>query len=295
MSVEIFNSERIKAEQAARTQQTEELRKAFDEVTLLVINTGAHAKATVTRQMAATFIDSSFTHDDTKILLLPSKKTEPMSPSSSQVAKFKAEVARLEFLENKFGLELPFLLQQLNISLQQGLDDAVIKKLLAGIAFVGADTNSFRNGRQNHKLSRRFGSSLPDEEFDRLRKKLYETYVTPPTGKSRDIWDVSKVLINGRKRVFNYQIEVIAGPLDSELLEIYLAKAIADGKILSSNTNLALIEMLEESGAIISTSKLPDSLRKKGHTLKEFRQSPKPEELQAIKTSIITGAPVYVA
>ena len=300
MSVEIANFARIKAEQQLRKERKIALREAFSEVNLLVINTGKHLKAEAAARIAAALVDPRLNLDSGRVLRLSSTKDEPMRVRASEVALFKAQTAREGFLLQQFP-ELIFLFNQLKLAFDLNLGDPLIKELLANIVFFGGDINAFVDDpqtalpKQSHKEERQFPNGIDEKEYERIRNQLYQTYVYPKNGQSRVMWDISSLTLNGKVHEFTDYVEIQAKPVASELLELYLLKAIADGKILSSNTKLATLEMLMESGQITSVSRLPKELLKKGYKLIDFRQSAKAEELSAIEKSINTNEPVHVA
>lgn len=283
MSVDFFSSRRIKAEQAARTARREELRQAFAAIATLVINTGTHTKAEAAASIAAALVNPSIKLDSPAVIIQPSTKEEPVSPYAIQVAAFKARSAREEYVEKRMN-ESTFMFAQ-----------------LAQVVFYGADINAFAQNpstgilEQSHKKSREFPVSLPESAFMQLRAKLYQHYIYPPSGFVRMVWDISEDIFNGKEHQFSDLVEIIAKPLDAELLELYLQYAVADGKILNSNTHLAAFEMLMESGKIQTTARLSNHLLAKGYRFADFRQSPKQEELIAIKQSIVGNQPVHVA
>ena len=283
MSVEVIDLTRIKAEQAARTERRLNLQDAFAEISHLVVNTGTHMKAEAAATIAANLVNPNIRLDSDRVIIQPSKKEEPTSLWARQVSRFKAKTAREEYVADQMDDPNFFFAQ------------------LANVVFYGADINAFTEDPEtglvvpSHKKAREFPVTLPESEYVKLRDKLYRHYVNPPGGKVRVIWDISASTINGRNHDFTDLVEVIADPLDAELLEIYLDQAVADGKILNSNTHLAAFEMLCESHKIKTTSRLPYELRKKGYKFADFRQSPKPEELLAIRRSINNNQPVYVA
>ncbi len=283
MSVEVINLTRIKAEQAARIERRRNLQEAFADISHLVVNTGTHMKAEAAANIAANLVNPNIRLDSDRVIIQPSKREEPTSLLAINVARFKAETARQEYVEKKMK-EPDFFFEQ-----------------LAYVIYYGGDINSFSEDSEtgivvaNHKKSREYPVSLPESEYVKLRTKLYKHYVNPPSGRVRMFWDISEEIINGQEHDFTDWIEVIASPLDAELLEIYLAEAVADGKILNSNTHMAAFEMLCESHKIETVSRLPYELRRKGYKFADFRQSPKPEELLAIRRSINNNQPVYVA
>ena len=288
----------IQAEQSARTERRRALRSAFEDINQLIINTGKHPKAEAAMRIVQSLVAPNIDFSNGKVLQLPSTKDEPSSINAVEVSRYKAEVARHEYVENKFP-ELFFLLNQLNLAFKNNLAEHVINNLFKGIIFLGADINAFvANGQtgelsQQHKLDRET-DLFPEEMYEDLRKELYQTYVHPKTGHIKAIWQIATVTINGYLHHFSDWIEVMASPIEAELLEKYLAKALANGLILKSNTHLELFEMLCESGKIRTISRLPGELLAKGHNFEQFRQSAKPEEIKAIQKSITTNAPVYV-
>jgi len=299
MSVEIFHQETIQAEQEARRERKKALQEAFREITKLVVNTGKYPKAKAAMDIVVALVDPHIHFDNGRVLQLPSTQDEPMLHRAADVAIYKAELARDEYLEGQFP-DLIFLLQQLNIALLSNLDDALIQELLKGVIFVGGDINAFIANpgtselQQHHKLERDF-SVLSEATYLKIREKLYQTYVYPENGQIRVVWEISMVTVNGRNHEFTDLVEVIANPIDAELLEIYLRAALANGMILKSNTHLELFELLCESGKIKTVAKLSKELANKGYGFVQLRQSPKPEELQAILRSINSNAPVYIA
>lgn len=300
MSVEILNLDRIKAEKDSRKERTAQLRQAFAEIYELVVNTGTHLKAEAVTSLVQKLVDQNIHLDSGRVILQPSKKEEPMRFKAAEVALFKAETAKTEFLMKRFP-ELQFWLQQFDLAIRQNLSDQAIKELLAKVVFYGGDINAFtidpKTGLYvpSHKLERVFPESLPEEEYEKLKQKLYLNYVIPPSGVVEVIWNAANTIINGHTNTFSDLIEVRARPIPKELLDKYLEAAVADGMVLRSNTNLKAFEMLWESGCIITTSKLPRELAKQGYTLEDFRQEPKDEELQAIYKTINTNEPIYVA
>ncbi len=299
MSVEIFRSDTIEAEQWARDQRKEGLREAFAQVSQLIINTGKYDKAKAAMDIVVALIDPAVHFDNGRVLQLPSTQDEPALERAIDAATYKAKFAKDKYLTDKFP-ELMFLLKELNIALQANLNDQLIQELLKGIIFVGGDINSFIASQetgeleQHHKLERKH-AKLKEIEYMALRESLYRTYVRPKTGKIRVVWEISTATINGSSHNFTDFVEVIADPIDSELLELYLRGALASGMILKSNTHLEVFEMLCASNKIRTTSKVPRELADKGYSFAQFRQSPKQEELQAILHSINSNAPVYVA
>lgn len=283
MSVELINLTRIKAEQAARIERRRNLQEAFADISHLVVNTGTHMKAEAAATIAANLVNPNIRLDSDRVIVQPSKKEEPTSLWARNVSRFKAKTAREEYIEEKMK------------------DDDFFFAQLANVVFYGADINAFMEDPEtglvvpSHKEARKFPVTLPEKEFVRIREKLYRHYVNPPSGRVRVIWDISESTINGLDHDFIDLVEVIADPLDAELVDLYLNQAVTDGKILNSNTHLAAFEMLCESHKIRTVSRLPHELSKKGYKFADFRQSPKPEELLAIRRSINNNQPVYVA
>lgn len=283
MSVEVISLARIQAEQIARVERRRNLQEAFASISHLVVNTGTHMKAEAAATIAANLVNPEIKLDSDRVIIQPSKKEEPTDLLAINVARFKAKTAREEYVAGKME-EPDFFFEQ-----------------LVHVVYYGGDINSFGEDSEtgivvaNHKKSREYPVSLPESEYVKLRDKLYKHYVNPPSGRVRMIWDISASVINGQEHDFADWVEVIADPLDAELLEIYLNQAVADGKILNSNTHLAAFEMLCESHKIKTTSRLPYELSRKGYKFTDFRQSPKPEELLAIRRSINNNQPVYVA
>ena len=298
MSVEIFRSDTIKAEQSARDQRKEGLKEAFAEVVQLIINTGKYVKAKAAMDIVIALIDPEIHFDNGRVLQLPSTQDEPALERAIDAATYKAQFAKDKYLADKFP-ELMFLLKELNIALQADLNDQLIQELLKGIIFVGGDINAFvansetGNLEQHHKLERT-SPQLKEIEYMALRENLYRTYVKPKTGQIRVVWEISTATINGRSHEFTDYVEVIAKPIDAELLELYLKDALASGMILKSNTHLEVFEMLCASGKIKTISRLPKELVDQGHGFARFRQSPKQEDLYAILHSINSNAPIYV-
>ena len=299
MSVDIYpNSSLIQAEQWARIQRRRALQEAFKEISQLIINTGKYPKVEAAIRIIQNLVAPEIDSANGNVTQLPSTKDEPISANAVEVSRYKAEVARFEYVENRFP-ELAFLLKQLNMAVKNNLAAEIIDDLLKGLIFLGADINAFiadgQTGEvfQHHKLDRKI-DSLPEEMYERLRKSLYQTYVYPYTGCIRVYWQIATTTINGRPHHFSDWIEIVAEPVSAELLEKYLASALANGSILKSNTHLELLEMLYESGGIKTISRLPGELLAKGYGFERFRQSPKPEDMHAIQRSIITNAPVYV-
>lgn len=297
--IEAFpSSQTIKDERWARVQRKRELRLAFQNITKLIINTGKYPKAEAAMKIVQALVAPEVNFTNGNVIQLPSTKDEPSALNAVEVSKYKAEVARYEYIEQKFPTLL-FLLNQLNLAMKKDLADQVITDLLKGIIFLGADINVFiSNGQtdqliQHHKLERKM-NNIPEGVYEDLRKKLYETYVHPKSGSIKVVWQIATVTINSQQHHFSDWIEVIAKPISAELLEIYLQKALDNGAILKSNSHIELFEMLCESGCIQFISRLPNTLLKKGYTFQQLRQSPKPEEINAIQKSILTNAPVYV-
>ncbi len=299
MSVEIFHHETIQAEQEARRERKKALQEAFREIIKLIVNTGKYPKAKAAMDIVIALVDPSIHFENGRVLQLPSTQDEPLLPEAAAVATYKAELARINYLENQFP-DLIFLLQQLNLALKANLDDGLIQELLKGIIFVGGDINAFIANpvtgelQQHHKLERDL-PILDEMTYMKIRDKLYQTYVYPSNGQVRVVWEISMVIINGQSHDFTDLVEVIAEPIDAELLEIYLKAALSNGMLLKSNTHLELFELLCESGKIKTVAKLPKELVDQGYGFSQLRQSPKPEELQAILRSINSNAPVYIA
>jgi len=300
MSVEIFNFDTVCDEQWARGQRREALKEAFDGVIQLIVNTGKYPKAKAAMDIVVGLVDPHVHFNNGRVLQLPSTKDEPTLEKAADAATYKAKVAKEEYVGKKFP-ELVFLLNQLNLALKTDADDQLIQELLRGAVFVGGDINAFIANpatgvmKQHHKLERNY-QQLTEAQYNSLRESLYRTYVNPPGGKIRVIWEISMVTINGHNHDFTDLIEVVADPIDAELLEIYIKAALANGMILKSNTRLELFELLCESGKIKTIARLPKELRDEKHyDFSRLRQTPKPEELQAIARSIISNAPVHVA
>ncbi len=305
MSVEILHLETIAAEQLARRQRKIALKEAFNEINKLIINTGKYPKAKAAMDIVVALVDPLVHFDNGRVLQLPSTQDEPLLPKAAMVAEYKANLAREEYLTKKFP-ELIFLLNQFNLALQESANDQLIQDLLRGLVFVGGDINAFiadpNSGRlqQHHKLERDF-TELTMEKYEEIRKNLYQTYAYPKTGQIRVVWEISMMTINGSNHEFTDMVEVIASPIDRELLEIYLQAAIANGMIFKSNTHLELFELLCESGKIKTLAILPNEMRmsknknkKKEFSFDKLRHRPTKEELSAILQSINSNAPVYV-
>lgn len=300
MSVEVFNFNTIRDEKLTREKRRGALKEAFDGVSQLIVNTGKYPKAKAAMDIVVGLVDPDVHFNNGRVLQLPSTQDEPALSRAVDAATYKAELAKNEYLSQKFP-ELFFLFQQLDLALRSNLDDQVIRPLLKGLVFVGGDINAFiTNGktgelRQSHKLERTH-DRLTEADFFALRDKLFRTYVFPQSGKIRVVWEISMVTINGHNHDFTDLVEVIADPIDPELLDMYLKLALANGMILKSNTRLELFELLCESGKIRTVARMPKELvEEKNYDFSKLRQTPKPEELQAIGRSIISNAPVHVA
>jgi len=300
VSVELFNASRIQVEQQARIQRRETLRDILREISLLIVNTGNDAKALAALQLAQALVDPELSVINGNVLQLPSKKDEPATVRAEDVARYKAETARHEYIEEYFP-ELKILLTAVQIALRNDNDQLLqqlmisITNLLHGKVFVGKDVNAFVNGVQHHKLERRYGVILPEFAYEELRRDLYETYVFPENGVIKVTWEIASVYINGKTRGAVDWVEVVSLPLDRELVDHYLAKAVQDGKVLSSNTHIAAFEMLcEHTERMLSIALVSKEMLQQGYTIAHFRQSPKPELLAAAKKSIKTNVSVYV-
>lgn len=300
MSVEIARTDLIQTETLARIQRRESLRAILKDICVLVVNTGKDAKALATLQLAQALVDPDLSIAKGSVLQLPSTKNEPTAVRAEDVAHYKAETARHEYIEQNLP-ELQFLLVSLQTALHLQNEPLVlqlvvsIKEFLHGIVFVGKDINASINGQQHHKLERQYGVALPEFAYDKLRQELYDTYVYPKHGATRVVWEVGAVFINGKTRGISDWIETVVLPLDKELVDQYLNQAVADGKVLSSNTHLAAFEMICEHQERIQTIALVSKeMLQHGHTIAAFRQSPKPELLLAARRSINTNTPVYV-
>lgn len=293
-----YSTSTISAEKDARVLRRQALRDAFEGINRLIINTGKYPKAEAAMRIVQALVAPNIDFANGNVLQLPSAKDEPALVNAVEVSKYKAEVARHEYVENNAS-ELLFLLNELGIALQLGLADEAINNLLQGIIFLGADINAFvadgQSGemQQQHKLERQISTVL-EKDFEDLRRELYETYVYPKSGRTRAIWQIAMVTINGNLHHFSDWVEVIAKPIDAELLDKYLNQALENGLVLKSNTHLELFEMLVESGKIQTIARLPNEMLERGYGFEQLRQSPKPEEIMAIQKSIVTNAPVYV-
>lgn len=291
-------SQTIEDEQWARVQRRRELRAAFQNITELIINTGKYPKAEAAMQIVQALVAPKVDFANGNVIQLPSTKDEPALENAVEVSQYKAEVARYEYIEQKFPTLL-FLLDQLNLAIKKDLTDRVVSNLLNGVIFLGADINVFISDgqterlNQNHKLERQV-DNIPEEMYENLRKDLYQTYVYPKSGFIKAVWQIATVTINSKHHHFSDWIEVIAKPIPAELLEKHLQKALESGLILKYNSHIELFEMLCESGQIQTISRLPNELFEKGYGFEQLRQSPKQEEIGAIQKSILTNAPVYV-
>ncbi len=295
MAREIYNFQRIQNEQIARAQRKEALRQTFNNICQLVINTGKHAKAAEALRVVQVLVAPDLSFDNGQVLQLNSTQDEPSMPRAVDVARYKAKVAKHEYLESRYP-ELMFMLQRLHGALV-GNNEQLFQEILQGVIFLGADINAFINGEQHHKLEREYPvlPEFPEAAYEKLRQELYETYVYPKSGRVRVVWEFASVMINGTVHRFVDHAEIIAKPIDRELVDFHLAAALADGKILGSNTHLAAFEMLCMSGKIASVSLFSQELARKGHKIADYRQSPKPELLAAIQRSVVTNATVYVS
>lgn len=300
MGVEVFNFNTVSDEQQSRKQRRKALKAAFDEVIQLIVNTGKYPKAKAAMDIVVGLVDPGVHFDNGRVLQLPSTQDEPALEKAADAARYKAGLAKKEYLTKNFP-ELTFLLNQLDLALRSDLNDQLIQQLLKGVIFVGCDINAFiadpDTGKMNqsHKLERTH-QQLTAEEYSSLRDSLYKTYVFPPNGKIRVVWEISMATINGQNHEFTDLVEVIADPIDPELLEMYLKVALANGMILKSNTRLELFELLCDSGKIRTIARLPKELKDEKHyDFSRLRQSPKPEELKAIARSIVSNAPIHVA
>lgn len=290
--IEIARTELIRVEASARIERREALRRILQDITKLVINTGKEAKALAALQMIQALIAPELSVVNGGVLQLPSDRDEPAAVRAEDVARYKAETARHEYIESRFP-EIEILLSGLHTALYTQ-NEQLFHELLRGIIFLGADINAFINGQQHHKWARQYGVALPEFAYDQLQQELYDTYVTPQNGVVQVTWEASTALVNGHTKGFSDWIEIIARPLDKELVDKYLAKAVTDGKVLSSNTHLAAFEMLCESGRILTIAMASKEMLQRGYVISQFRQSPKPELLAAAMRSIHTNATVYV-
>jgi len=295
MKREIYGLPTIQAEQAARLERKKALLLTFEGIFKLVINTGKHAKALEALRVVQALVSPDISFANGGVLQLASTQDEPATEHAVDAARYKAELARHEYVESLYP-ELQFLLNRLHDTLVSN-QEQLFQEILKGIIFLGADTNSYIDGVQHHKLEREHSvlPEFPENAYEELRRELYATYVYPKNGRVQVLWDFASVMINGITHTFIDKVEVIAGPLDRELVDLYLADALADGKILSSNTHLAAFEMLRASGKIVSVALLSQELARRGFKIEEVRQSPQPELLSAIQRSIDTNATIYVS
>lgn len=294
MVQEIYNFQHIQAEQIARAKRKQALQEAFNDICQLIINSGKQAKAAEALRVVQVLVTPDISFTNGNVLQLNSTQDEPSMERAADVACYKAEVAKHEYLESRYP-ELMFMLQRLHGALINN-QEQLFQEILKGVIFLGADINSFINGEQHHKLEREHPvlAEFPEAAYEKLRQELYETYVYPKQGRVKVLWEFASAMINGYTHGFVDWVEIIARPIDRELVDKYLAAALADGKVLSSNTHLAAFEMLCESGKIESISLFSQELARMGHSIAEFRQSPKPELLAAVLRSIKTNATVYV-
>lgn len=282
-----------------RRARKEALRAAFTSINQLCVNTGKLDKVLELSKLIQTLVNPQITIPNGNVQQLKATDSEPALPSASEVATHKARLAKERYLQSS-QTELMFLMQQFNLALQNDVDDQVLEALLKGIVFVGSDINVFIKNpisqqMEQHHSKERHTEVIAAEDFSALRKSLYETYVAPKNDRIKVIWEIATAVINGQTHAFSDYVEVIADPIDAELLDFYLQQALADGKILSSNTHLALFELLCASGKMKSVAILSKEMRDKGYSFADVREKPTPEVLAAITYSINTNSPVYIA
>ncbi|MBD3250264.1 MAG: hypothetical protein GF381_01690 [Candidatus Pacebacteria bacterium] len=143
----------------------------------------------------------------------------------------------------------------------------------AKLAVAGGDVNAFygKEGKRllTHKLSRdeeKLGRSLSPAEWaasDQLLRERYSQEYLCQDFTQR--WEIGLCIENGKTFSSKFVIEVVSGPLDAELLEMFIQASHQSGLDLHSNTQLALFEAVVLNGKVRSISIYPSELERAGY------------------------------
>jgi len=289
MPVTIFSSERLSQGEEIRASRKAQLRDLMTDLSALVINTGNQNKALALADLINRLTGQPLVSRG--VICFSDPNHEQYAPRAATVAQSKVNNLIKDLTthpEHSHTID--------------GTDDEADLNLLLSqmVLFAGSDVNAFikepdGHWRQNHQLSRQYPEQLPDENFWQLRERLLQEFCFPASGEVVLRWDIASHLVNGRAHVFSDLIEVVSKPVDLELLDKYLFKALEEGLVLESNQHFAALECLIENGKIISTSHLPRELEAEGAQLADFGSNEiSPMLLSAFLYSVINNTPVYV-
>jgi hypothetical protein len=262
------------AEEVARSYRVEVLNEIAGEVAMLLVCTGNPQKVENYVKMMSYFSGRQMRSGE---VVVWSRDTyqEPKFVDPVAVAESKVNQARLNPSERgKYGIPENY-------------------------AAIAGDINAFAQNRDGeltilHQLSR-LNRALTPEEVGLVRQMLIRRYHDLPkeNGHGKILYETGTYIRNGREAGFGDKIEITYGPIDIELLDRYFAQAVESGLIMCSNMQMAAIECLIESEAILSISILPRELELKGYTLKNLRRAPTPALLLKILETVLTNIPIH--
>lgn len=278
----------IDAVDNARRQRKNDLLHAFAGIEELVINTCKPDKVAAVLEIINNLVKPDRNFPIERVKSLNFTENEAEFPRAEQVALWKVKMIR--------SVHYRELLEW--IDLKREVKPEEVEELLKGILYVGMDVNSYLMVNdeltQQHKLRRNGNQEeLTEPEYLEVREKLRQAFCFPKNGRVRIVWDLSTAISNHHIHTFSDVVELIAKPLDPELLDIYLNDAIKTGLVLRLNLFIAALEAFTESNSIMTIAVLSQELEKQGYSFKDLREAPTPELIQAIMLSVVSNMPIY--
>ncbi|MDQ3008116.1 MAG: hypothetical protein M3Q81_00805 [bacterium] len=161
---------------------------------------------------------------------------------------------------------------------------------------AGADTNFFMQKPEGwvhwSKLERAHHEadvSLIVEQYQVLRDLL----VFPKTadGHIRMAWEVALDILNGKHHTFSEWILIKAKPIPLELFNQAFDQAVTSGLLLKSNSRMAMIEMLIESGAVVEVGFVPANVVSNQESVRPYMMTPDQALLRQAESDIISTTP----
>jgi len=223
-----------------------------DEMRHLVVATGSRAKAAMIYSLLGSIVDMG--EFDSMAWETEPCHSEPVWSDAQLVAKWKVEQAKEKRTEKGSHQH--------------------------GEWTVGADATVFldsgEEGLQRMHSLKRGKDSLSEEELLKLFHELKKQYCTAssgPNGQIRVVWNVALAALNGRRSFSEgYVLEMVAKPVDPQLLEMFFIASIKNSALTRSALHFMAIECLVAASEVESIALVPTSVLKEGFSIAQFRQ-----------------------
>jgi len=192
---------------------------------------------------------------------------EPDNDDSLLVARYKALVKRAQLLSG---------------TASDGKNNLAVIGT-DGVSKIGAEGQEKHTGKLE-RLSELLGRPLNNLEIQHEWTQLLDNYCYAPTGPRGNIrlcWDFGLHLVNGHHdNQFSerYLLEIIAQPIDPELLDIFVLEALNNGLFYKSSFHFAAIECLIAAGNIQTVALAPQELLDQGYAVAQMRQRVNPRQ-----------------